>query len=236
MGADGRRWASAIVFGIASLALFATSPARWSVAGTITGPKAPSPGRALLLSIEASEEPHVSASGFPASFTGRGWAPCLDPFAGGKMKCFLPPDATLGGLELAGTCGGCRACVPPPGAFAKADVSEVDAWIDGDTATLALSLPSHAPKMIASRIDLKASGASFVTAKVTLRPRGGGAPVFDETQSCERIGCTFLVYDSALGGGHDFDATAEVTGYGECKSKPCTPPKTLHVGSFAVAP
>jgi hypothetical protein len=236
-----RRWVAGVVLAASSLALFATSPARWSVAGTITGPTTPAPGRALLVTIDASEEPRISATGFPASFSGAE-APCLDRFVGGKMTCLLPPGAALTRVELRGMCGGCKTCAPPPGAFARADVKETDVWIDGDTSAIKETLPSHAKTMIASRVQVLVSGASFVVVRLVARPRGGGLPIFNEQQSCSldatstKASCTFLIYDSALGTVHDVDLGAEATGYGACAAKGCAPPGTIHVDAVSLLP
>ncbi len=241
-----RRWVTGLVLAASSLALFATSPARWSVAGTITGPTTPAPGRALLVAIDASQEPRISATGFPASSSGVSDAPCLDRLVGGKMTCLLPPDAPLTGLELRGTCGGCKTCAPPPGAFVRADVKETDVWIDGDTGATKETLPSHAKSSIASRVDVVVSGASFAVVRLVVRPRGGGLPIFNEERSCgldpasakATASCTFLIFDSALGAVHDVDLSAEATGYGACAApgKACAPPRTIHVDSVRVVP
>lgn len=232
------------MLGASAVALVATSPARWTVAGTITGPMTPSPGRALLVSIEASQEPRIQATGFPSTYNGTGFVPCLERLTGGKMSCLLPPSAPLTSVDLRGTCSGCGACVPPAGAFVKAESKDVDVWVDGDTSVTKATLPSHGSGFIATRFKVVVSGASFVTVKLVARPRGGGTPILDEEQTCERddgagttnAACIFLIYDSSLGSVHDVDVTADATGYGTCAAKGCAPPKTLHVDSLAVLP
>lgn len=245
--APERRWLSAGVLVAASLALIATSPARWTVAGTITGPMAASPGRALLLSIDASQDPRIQATGFPSTSAETGVAPCLERFGGGRMTCLLPPSATLTTVDLRGACGGCSKCVPPPGAFVKAESKEVDVWIDGDTSATPATLPRHGKDFIATRFKVVVSGAQFAVVKFVVRPRAGGRPILDEEQSCTRddasstakAACTFLIFDSALGAVHDVDVTADATGYGVCATSTgtaCAPPKTLHIDSLAVLP
>ena len=244
-----RFWAERGVFLASVLALLATSkPKGWELAATITGPKSPSsPAKALSLSIDASHEPHIHAPSIPSTFAHATEAPCLETFlAGAKMTCLLPPGVDLDGVDLQGSCGGCSgACSPPPGAYAKVTVTEVDASIDGDTRTMPASLPSHGKGYIASRFDVRVSGASFIEAQMTIRARGvaTGAPLFDSKKmTCDYTGapshasCIFLVDDAPFATVHDVDVSVEATGYDACAAPPCTPPKTFHIDSVTVMP
>jgi len=242
-----RRWAERGVFVASVLALLATSPPpRWHVAGTVTGPtKTSATTKALSLSIESSHETVIRASSIPSSYDPGKGTPCLEPFvAGTKRTCLFPPGATLDTVHMNGPCGGgCSGpCTPPPGAHATVDVTEVDVSIDGDTKTMATSLPSHGKGFIASRFEVKASGASFIQAHMTVTARSTGKSLYDENQACnldaasKHARCTFTVFDSALAGEHDVDVTVDATGYDACPTAGCAPPKTFHVDSLGVVP
>jgi hypothetical protein len=234
-----RIWAERGVFVASVLALLATSKAKgWSLAATVTGPTTPAATKALSLSIDASHASTIYAKGIPLTFSRGMEAPCLATFTPGKaMTCLLPPGATLDAVEIHGSCGGgCNdPCTVPAGAYGKVETKEVDVSIDGDTKTMPASLPSHGKGFIASRIEVKVSGASFAKAHMTVRPRGGGAALFDVEQTCAPT-CIALVYDSSLGAVHDVDVTVEATGYEACATPGCAPPKTFHIDSVSLMP
>ena len=241
-----RWWAERAAFAASVLALLATSkPPGWHLHTTITGPVAPAPSKALSIAIESSHEVKIASSAIKSTYTRGKEAPCLEPFAAGvKRTCLLPPGAPLDAVEVFGSCGGgCNdPCTTPPGAYGKVESTEVDVSIDGDTKTMPASLPSHGKGFIASRFEVKSSGASFIEAHMTITPRGGGKALFDENQACELGGsskhatCTFTAFDSAFGSVHDVDVTVEATGYDACSAPPCVAPKTFHVDSVKLIP
>ncbi len=241
-----RFWAERGVFIASVLALLATSKSKgWTIHTTITGPTAPAATKALALSIESSHDVTIYSMALPPTY-GRGKeAPCLETFAVGvKRTCLLPPGAGVDGVEVHGPCsGGCNdPCSTPPGAYGKVESKEVDVSIDGETKTMPASLPSHGKGFVASRFEVKASGSSFIEVHLTVVPRGGGKTLFDENQACvldatSKHGvCTYTVFDSVLGGVHDVDVNVEATGWDECTTPVCTPPKIFHIDSVKVMP
>src|SRR4051812_48023960 len=96
-----RPWAERLVLVASVVALLATSPARWNVRGTITGPTKPSsPSKALSITIEATHEPTIETTSLPLTYSHGKQGVCLATFLpGAPMKCLLPPGATLDGLE-----------------------------------------------------------------------------------------------------------------------------------------
>lgn len=240
-----RSWAERGVFLASVLALLATSKSPgWGFHPTITGPTTPAATKAISVSLESSHASTITSLALTPAYDGR-HTPCLEPFvAGVKRTCLLPPGMALDGVEVTGPCsGGCNdPCKIPPSAYGKVETTEVDVSIDGETKTMPASLPSHGKGFIASRFDVKASGASFIEAHTTITPRGGGKSLFDEHQSCsfdvtsKHAMCTFTVYDSALGSAHDVDVTVEATGYDACPTPGCAPPKTFHIDSVKLAP
>jgi hypothetical protein len=241
-----RSWAERGVFVVSVLALLATSaPKGWVVGATITGTASPAPSKALALTIESSHDVRIVAASVTATYKHANEAPCLEPFvAGMKRTCLLPPGKTFDRIEAFGPCSsGCSdpCSKPPPGAYAKVESNETDVSIDGDTKTMPASLPSHGKGFIASRFEVKASGASFIEAHMTLVARVGTLHL-DETQTCDLDGaskhatCTFTVMDSALGAVHDVDVTVEATGYEACAAPGCPAPKTFHIDSVTVLP
>jgi len=241
-----RWWAERGVFVASVLALLATSKSPgWGFHPTITGPTTTSsPTKALSVSLESSHASTITSLALPATYHGK-HTPCLEPFAAGvKRTCLLPPGAAVDGVEVTGPCGGgCNdPCKIPAGAYGKVETTEVDVSIDGETKTLPASLPSHGKDFIASRFEVKASGASFIEAHMTVTPRGGGKSLFDENQSCEldvtskHAICTFTVFDSSIGSVHDVDVTVEATAYDACATAGCVAPKTFHVDSVRLVP
>jgi hypothetical protein len=240
-----RWWGERGVFVASVLALLATSkPPGWVIHAKISGPTTPAPSKAIALSIESSDKVTIQSSAVPTSW-GLKQVPCLEPFSPGAARtCLLPPGAQVDGVELHGSCGGgCNdPCTPPPSAHVKVDATQVDVSIDGATSTIPASLPAHAKGFIVSRFEVKARGASFIEAHMTVVPKGGGKALFDENQSCELDAaskcakCTFNVMDSALGSVHDVEVTVEATGWDACSAPGCAPPKTFRIDGVSLIP
>jgi hypothetical protein len=241
------KWAARGAFFASVLALLGTSRAKgWSVEATIEGPKTAPAGSALEIVVDSGgakhRAPQLRAHDFPKT-SYRDEVPCANASPTlAKMTCLLPPSATLDAVEIEGYCGGCSGnCPPPADAFVKATATAVPAWKDVATKSMTTKLPSHQPAMIGSRFFVKASGARFFTAKLSVVEKNVGI-LYNEEVSCNferegHAGCYFLVYDNLVKGRGDVEATVDVTGWGtDCKegSTPCAPPGTLKVDSLEI--
>ena len=229
-----RRRLANLAFFASVLALLATSPRRWTMPATVTGPKTSAPPKGLMLDIDSSARPEVA---FHTSTTVGGDLSCLRTWTtGSKPSCLLPPGATLDSVEIHDICSGglgCSGgpCVPPPSAFARATATEVDVWQDDAKAAMTVTLPMHPTGSSASSFAVKASGAEVTQVTFTAQAHTGGARIMSETRVCSS--CWFMVEDSALPKG-DVDVTVEATGWGDCKGAPCAAPKTFHVDSVTI--
>ena len=237
-------WAARGAFFVSVLALLGTSkPKGWTLQGTVEGTRTAPADRALEVTIDSSSEPRLRAHDLPKlaySYDDR--APCPRTWAAGKKAtCLLPPGATLDSLEIEGSCGGCSSnCPPPPGAFARASGAAVPVWKDVASTKLTAKLPSHPSSMIASSFIVKASGARFFEAKLSVVEKTVGI-LFSQAYACSfegegRASCYFLVNDDIVKGKGEVDVVAEVTGWGtDCKQSDggkCTPAGTLKIESL----
>ena len=230
-----RRRLANLVFFASVLALLATSPRRWTMVATVTGPRTPAPPKGLAIEIDSSERPTVTLH--TASVSRHDELPCLGSWSmGSKLSCLLPPGATLDTVEIRGMCtgGGCSGgpCAPPPGAFARVTSSETDVWDDVAKTTMTVPLPIHPAGFIASRFDVKTSGSDIAKVTFTASAHVGGARIMSEDQIGQDL--WFMVYDSAVPKG-DVDVTVEATGWGDCKGAPCAAPKTFRIDSVTIA-
>lgn len=233
-----KRWSARGVFLIAVLGLLATSkPKGWSLTAAMPA-IVTSPFHGLAVTIDSSAEPTLRAHGVSPTYRG-GAAPCLATWAkGAKTTCLLPPGAILDGVDIEGSCGGCKGgCPPPPGSFVNVSTAEVGVWSASTNWTIPAALPDHNKDFIATRFEARVSGAEYITVRLEVMT-SPGVNIFAEEQSCSRqtyAYCMFTVMDSVVPPGTTASVTAFATGWGECRGAgPCASPSTLKIDSLTV--
>ena len=233
------RWLARGAFFVSALALLGTAkPPRWTVEGTIAGPRiapATPADQALVLAIESSGEPLVRASGsVPQNPYNGGGFPCAS-----RTRCLLPPGATLDSLTLEGSCGGCNGtCAPPAGAFIRATASFAPMFTDTAVAKKDATLPMHDTHWIVTRVTVTVEGAELATVDLHVETKAGQL-LSDQRLACrDNYGikhpiCPFQLSDDLFKGGKtDVSISATATGYGTCPGTPCAAPHTLRVVSL----
>ena len=150
-----RIWAERIVIVIAAVASIATSPRRWSVEAT---PPPPAPGKAMAVTLEASEAPNVWIVDGPG---GARRLADVTPAWQGRARYFVPAGARIQQIEITGRCstGLCAGkCKPPDTAHVRVtSATAVDAWIAEDrSAPVTTVLVSSAPTP-SYRVTIEAS-------------------------------------------------------------------------------
>jgi hypothetical protein len=132
-----RKWAERIVIVLAALASIATSPARWRVEAT---PPPPVAGKAMVVTIEASQRPEVSiqtqSGSRPLVPTEEGSAPGEPQTSSqwpGTGRYFVPAGARLERIEINGRCSGklCsgKCTAPATVHVVVTSVKVVEGWI-----------------------------------------------------------------------------------------------------------
>jgi hypothetical protein len=251
-GRRGRRakaidWAARAAFFTSVLALLGTSkPKGWTLTGTINGTHSAPPERALEVTIESSASPRLHAHDLSSYASSSADAPCPQAWpVGSKTTCLLPPGATIDGVEIEGSCGGCDSnCPPPQTAFARATAATVLAWKDVASSKTTMKLPAHAASMNATIFWVGASGARFYTAKFSVvDPKVGllystGAVCTIDSQG--HANTAFSVTDDIVKDKGDLEITVDVTGWGtDCKppvaADACASPGTLKVEQLVLS-
>jgi hypothetical protein len=236
---NASRWFARGAFFVTTLALLGTSrPPRWTVEGTITGPRgAPETpaDQALVLAIESSGEPLIRASGaLPPNPYNEGGFPCTS-----RTRCVLPPGTKLDSLTLEGSCGGCSTkCAPPPNSFVRATTSLAPMSTDTAVAKKDATLPSHDTHWIATRVLVTVEGADLIV--VDLHTESKDKQVLsDQRLPCRKeygktqSACPFILSDDLFKTGkQDVSIVATATGYGTCATAPCAAPHTLRILSL----
>ena len=238
MRARIQRAAPAIALVASTLALLATSPARWSVTASATGPTTASPGRALVVEVTATHEPRIEINDATVSYPHE--VPCAAPFvAGAPRECLLPPGASFARVTMEGRCAtGCNAppCAPPPGASVSAKTHETDVALDTASSMVSLPLPSHAKGMSGTWVSVGTTGDDFAEVALVVRAHGSPTTIAKlDAHACMPT-CTFTIDDALVAGkGTTFDVEAQATGYEACAAAPCAPPRTLVITRVEVS-
>jgi hypothetical protein len=136
-----RRWAPRLVVVIAAFACLADQPPRWSMDAKVPATPPAAPGKALRVTIEASQEPslQVKSGGSQRTWEDRATARTSWP---GKADLFVDAGGTVDTAYISDRCtsggGMCSNCDPPPGAYLRVlGISEVDVWSVSATTTIA---------------------------------------------------------------------------------------------------
>lgn len=228
-----RTWAERIVIAIAVVASIATSPRGWTVDAVLPPPL---PGKPMVVTIEASEEPIFWIEGV------EGQPRQLDPPSTwpGRGRYFVPAGARLKQVSVNGRCSGglCSNgdCKAPDTAYVRvASAAPVDGWAaEARSAPVTTVLdrarpaPSYRVTIEASRlpIALEIEGAPFnLVPKVWAAQLGPTATYYvDWTASAAQPVPVTVTW------------TARATIQGECAAAGCAVPSGEAVRIVAVEP